>query len=293
MRWTRGGRSRNLEDRRGQRTSRPGSGAGLQLLFLLARSKLGLAAIVIFFAFMWFSGADISQLLGGPPTSSGASSPVNDASEEELIEFVSFVLDDNQAVWGQLLPQMGQPYREAKLVVFRDLVRSACGMAQAATGPFYCPGDDNLYIDLGFYDELRQQFGAPGDFAQAYVIAHEIGHHVQNLLGIEQEVRQLQRGRPADANALSVSMELQADCLAGVWGHSAAQRDILDPGDLEEGLNAAAAIGDDRIQRGSGQRVNPDAFTHGSSAQRVEWLRRGFDSGDPSACDTFGGAGGQ
>jgi predicted metalloprotease len=267
------------------------SGAGLQLLFLLTRSKLGWVILVLFFGFVWISGADIGQLLGGGQVSTGAGGAVGDAAEEELVEFVSFVLDDNQELWARLLPQMGQSYREAKLVLFRDLVRSACGLAQAATGPFYCPGDDNLYIDLGFYEELRRQFGAPGDFAQAYVIAHEIGHHVQNLLGIEQRVRGLQRERPSDANALSVRMELQADCLAGVWGHSAAQRGDLEPGDLEEGLNAAAAIGDDRIQRSSGQSVNPDAFTHGSSAQRVEWFRRGFDTGDPAACDTFAGAG--
>ena len=291
MRWTRRGRSRNLEDRRGQRTQQPMSGAGLQLLFLLTRSKLGWVILVLFLGFVWISGADIGQLLGGGQVSSEAGPAVSDAAEEELVQFVSFVLDDNQEVWARLMPEMGQSYREAKLVLFRDLVRSACGLAQAATGPFYCPGDDNLYIDLGFYDELRRRFGAPGDFAQAYVIAHEIGHHVQNLAGIEQQVRQLQRGRPADANALSVRMELQADCFAGVWGHSAAQRGLLEPGDLEEGLTAAAAIGDDRIQRSSGQSVNPDAFTHGSSAQRVEWFRRGFDSGDPSACAAFAGVG--
>ncbi len=265
----------------------------LQLIFLLARSKIGLALIVLFLAVFFFSGGDISQLLGGAPAPSGTGGAVDDPAEEELIEFVSVVLDDNQALWSELFPRMGQQYREATLVVFRDLVRSACGFAQSATGPFYCPGDYNVYIDLGFYDELRQRFGAPGDFAQAYVISHEIGHHVQNLLGIERQVRQLQGARPADANALSVLMELQADCFAGVWGRSVAQGGdlVMEAGDLEEGLNAAAAIGDDRIQRGSGQRVNPDAFTHGSSAQRVEWFRRGFDSGDPQACDTFAAAG--
>ncbi len=292
MRWTRGGRSRNVEDRRGQRTGRPMSGAGLQVLFMLARTKLGLVAIVLFFAFFWFSGGDISQLLGGQPMSSGTGSAVSDPGEEELMQFVSFVLDDNQELWTKLFPQMGQNYREATLVVFRDVTRTACGYGQAATGPFYCPPDQSVYIDLGFYDELRRRFGAPGDFAQAYVIAHEIGHHVQNLTGIEREVRRRQSAGPGDANALSVRMELQADCLAGVWGHDAAGRRLLEPGDLEEGLNAAAAIGDDRIQQGSGQTVNPDAFTHGSSAQRIEWFRRGFDSGDPAACDTFGGTGG-
>ena len=293
MRWNRRERSRNLEDRRGQRMRQPVSGAGLQLLFLLARSKWGWVAIVLFLGFVWVSGADVSQLLGGAPMSSGTGTAVTDPAEDELIYLVSNVLDDSQELWARLLPQMGQQYRDATLVVFRDVTPSTCGLGRAATGPFYCPGDHNVYIDLGFYDELRRRFGAPGDFAQAYVIAHEIGHHVQNLLGIEQEVRRLQGARPSEANELSVRMELQADCLAGVWGHSAAQRGHLEAGDLEEGLNAAAAIGDDRIQRSAGQRVNPDGFTHGSSAQRVEWFRRGFDSGDPAVCDTFGGAGGR
>jgi len=175
-------------------------------------------------------------------------------------------------------------------VLFRDAVQSACGFAGAASGPFYCPGDEKVYIDLGFYQELRDRFGAAGDFAQAYVLAHEIGHHVQKVVGVEGEVRQAQRSNPGAAKQLSVLMELQADCYAGLWGHSTAQRDILETGDVEEGLNAAAAIGDDRIQKMSGQYVNPDAFTHGSSTQRVEWFRRGLDKGDVGACDTFAGA---
>ena len=213
------------------------------------------------------------------------------ADEEQLVDFVSFVLDDAQSVWSQNLPRYGIDYRDAKLVLFRDTVRSACGFASAATGPFYCPADEKVYIDLGFYDELRRQFGADGDFAQAYVLAHEIGHHVQKITGIESQVRQLQGSRPQQANDLSVLMELQADCLAGLWGYSTARRDILEVGDIEEGLNAAAAIGDDRIQKMSGQYVNPDAFTHGSSAQRVEWFRRGLETGDLDQCDTFGAAG--
>jgi predicted metalloprotease len=206
------------------------------------------------------------------------------AEEEELVEFMSFVLDDLQATWRQ---QLGPQYRDANMVLFRDAVRSACGMTGAATGPFYCPGDGKVYLDLSFFDELGRRFGAPGDFAQAYVIAHEIGHHVQNLLGIERQVRQLQARNSGARNDLSVRMELQADCFAGVWGHSTAQRGILEEGDVEEGLNAAAAIGDDRIQRQTQGYVVPDAFTHGSSAQRVEWFKRGLMSGDPDQCDTF------
>lgn len=225
----------------------------------------------------------------GAPTQVGAPSQPYQSSpeEEQLVQFVSFVLDDAQAVWTRLLPRYGVDYREAKLVLFRDSVQSACGFASAASGPFYCPGDEKVYIDLGFYQELRDRFGAAGDFAQAYVLAHEIGHHVQKIVGVEGEVRRAQRGNPGAAKQLSVLMELQADCYAGIWGNSTAQRDILEAGDVEEGLNAAAAIGDDRIQKMSGQYVNPDAFTHGSSTQRVEWFRRGLDGGDVEACDTF------
>jgi predicted metalloprotease len=205
------------------------------------------------------------------------------AEEEELVDFVSFVLDDVQSTWSSLLPQ----YQNARLVLFRNAIDSACGFAQSATGPFYCPGDQKVYIDLGFYKELRSQFGAPGDFAQAYVLAHELGHHVQNLLGIEAQVRRAQRANPGLQNELSVRMELQADCFAGVWGYAAAQRGVLEPGDVEEGLNAAAAIGDDRIQRMSTGYVNPESFTHGSSEQRMTWLRKGLTTGDPEVCDTF------
>jgi hypothetical protein len=197
---------------------------------------------------------------------------------------VSFVLDDLQKTWPQVLPG----YQKAKLVLFRDAVQSACGMAESATGPFYCPGDQKVYIDLGFYDELDRRFGAPGDFAQAYVLAHEVGHHVQNILGIEEKMRRAQRANPRMENQLSVMMELQADCLAGVWGHSAAQRNLLEEGDVEEGLGAATAIGDDKLQQQAGGRVRPESFTHGSSAQRVEWFRRGLREGRVEACDTFG-----
>jgi uncharacterized protein len=199
------------------------------------------------------------------------------------------VLDDAQQTWSRLLPATGVNYRDAKLVLFRDYVESACGFAESATGPFYCPADEKAYIDLSFFDELQQRFGAPGDFAQAYVLAHEIGHHVQNLLGIDDKVRRAQRLNQGSANALSVRTELQADCFAGVWGHSTAQRDILESGDVEEGLSAASAIGDDRLQRMGRGHVSPESFTHGSSRQRVEWFRRGLTTGDLSACDTFSG----
>jgi predicted metalloprotease len=221
---------------------------------------------------------------------SGGGAPVTDSDfrstpeEEELVDFMSFVLDDLQATWRS---KLGDRYRDARMVIFRDAVQSACGITGSATGPFYCPGDEKVYLDLSFFDELHRRFGAPGDFAQAYVIAHEIGHHVQNLLGIERRVRQMQAQNPGARNQLSVRMELQADCLAGVWGHSTAQRGILERGDVEEGLNAAGAIGDDRMQRQAQGYVMPDAFTHGSSAQRVEWFERGLSSGDPEQCDTF------
>jgi uncharacterized protein len=200
---------------------------------------------------------------------------------------VTFVLNDTQNTWSQVLPAQGTPYRHAKLVLYRDYYPSVCGAAQSATGPFYCPEDEKVYIDLGFYDELKQRFGAPGEFAEAYVLAHEIGHHVQKLLGIEGKVRQTQEQNPQAANRLSVALELQADCLAGVWGHSTQQRNLLDPGDVDSGLKAAAAVGDDRLQRMSRATVNPETFTHGSSAQRTEWFQRGFQDGTIAACNTF------
>lgn len=252
-------------------------------------APIGLGGLAILFVLSLLTGQDFLSLLSSGPAGDapapGSSGPVaTTAAEEELTQFVSFVLDDTQNTWEQIL---GPQYERARLVLFRDAIDSACGFAQSATGPFYCPADRKVYIDLGFYDELRQRFRAGGDFAQAYVLAHEIGHHVQTLTGTEQQVRRLQGANPADANALSVRMELQADCYAGVWGHSSAQRNILEEGDVEEGLNAAAAIGDDRIQRMGGGRVSPERFTHGSSAQRVEWFRRGLESGRVDACNTF------
>jgi len=197
---------------------------------------------------------------------------------------VSFVLDTAQVTWRQLIPQ----YRDARLVLFREGVQSACGPASAASGPFYCPGDQRVYVDLSFFDQLEREFAAPGDFAQAYVLAHEIGHHVQNLLGTERAMRNAVQRSPAAGNQLSVAMELQADCYAGVWGYAAARTGILQAGDLDEGLSAAAAVGDDRLQKMQTGRVNAETFTHGSSADRRAWFRKGFESGDPRVCDTFG-----
>jgi predicted metalloprotease len=259
---------------------------------------LGLGGILVVLVLSLFFGEDVLTLLqlgsaGGPGSTAEApyTPSVATPEEEALVDFVSFILDDLQATWDSLFLTLGGQYEHARLVLFRDAIDSACGYAQSATGPFYCPGDRKVYIDLGFYDELHARFGAPGDFAQAYVLAHEVGHHVQVLLGVERQVRETQMARPELQNELSVLMELQADCLAGVWGHSTAQRQLLEQGDVEEGLGAASAIGDDRIQRQTQGYVSPESFTHGSSAQRVEWFRRGLASGDPRDCDTFDAAG--
>jgi len=279
MRWKQGRRSSNVVDRRGRRVSGPVAVGG---------GGLGLLVVVV-----------IVMLMGGDPTpllqqtsssvSTGGSSAPPSAAENQLAEFVSVVLADTEDTWNAAFAEGGQRYVEPTLVLFTDRVQSACGMAGAAMGPFYCPADQQIYIDLGFYDELRTRFRAPGDFAQAYVIAHEVGHHVQNLLGISDSVRRQQQGlSEADANELSVRLELQADCFSGVWAHRAQRtRNILEEGDLEEALNAASAIGDDRIQRQSSGTVVPDSFTHGTSEQRVRWFRKGFESGDGGVCDTF------
>lgn len=289
MRWTPGGRSKNLEDLRGQ----TGGGGGM----MIGGRGLGIGGAVIALILSLVFGVNIFDSGGSnpaPQTSPGTvQQPVTSSPEEEKrIQFVSFVLDDVQQTWAQLLPKVdGQQYRDAKLDVYRDAVNTGCGTAPAEVGPFYCPVDQRVYLDLGFFDELDQRFGAPGDFAQAYVIAHELGHHVQHLLGIDARVRQLQESRPAAANQLSVMLELQADCFAGVWGHSTNQRKLLEQGDIEEGLGAAASVGDDRIQAQTTGSVRPDRFTHGTSAQRSQWFRRGLESGDPNSCDTFGSVG--
>ena len=288
MRWTPGGSRANIEDRRGS------TGGG----FRMGGGRMGLGGMAILLVLSLLFGRNLFDGSGGVPAdptttteAGGAVAPVSETPEEaERVEFVTFVLNDAQQVWAQLLPKYGSEYRDAKLVLFRDGVQSGCGTASAASGPFYCPLDEKAYIDLSFYEDLSRQFGANGDFAQAYVLTHEIGHHVQHVLGTDARVRQLQESRPRQANDLSVRLELQADCYAGVWGNSTSQRRILEAGDVEEGLNAAAAIGDDRIQRATQGSVRPESFTHGSSAQRVAWFRRGLESGDPRSCDTFAGA---
>jgi len=205
------------------------------------------------------------------------------------VEFVSFALDDTQKTWTQILPeQTGKSYRHTKLVLFRDYTQSGCGGARSATGPFYCPEDEKVYIDLGFFDELSRRFGVPGQFAQAYVLAHELGHHVQKLLGIEGKVRQLQESNAREANPLSVRLELQADCFAGVWAHSTQQRGLLEKGDVESALGAVSAVGDDRLQKMSTGHVSPESFTHGSSQQRMQWFNTGLSRGRVAACNTFG-----
>lgn len=285
MRWTPGGRSRNIEDLRGQTGGRMIGGRGM-----------GIGGAIIALVLSLVFGVNIFDSGGGAPvpqTSPGqVDQPVSSSpAEEERVQFVSFVLDDVQQTWTQLLPRVGEQYRDAKLALFRDAVSTPCGDAPAAVGPFYCPLDQKVYLDLSFFDELASRFGAPGDFAQAYVIAHELGHHVQHLLGIEQRVRQLQETRPGAANQLSVALELQADCFAGVWGNNTNQRKILQEGDVEEGLRAASAVGDDAIQSATTGMIRPDKFTHGSAAQRSTWFRRGLESGDPNSCDTFGSLG--
>jgi predicted metalloprotease len=257
---------------------------------------IGVVGLLILLALGWLFGIDPSFLLQDSSTGvpyQTAPSGTQPPADDQAAAFVSVVLADTEDTWHALFDEMGGSYREPTLVLFSDAVQSACGFAQAAMGPFYCPGDRKLYIDLTFFDELHERFGAPGDFAQAYVIAHEVGHHVQNLLGIADQVQAArQRAGEREANALSVMMELQADCFAGVWGyHADKSRALLEQGDVEEGLNAAAAIGDDRLQRQQAGYVVPDAFTHGSSAQRVRWFQQGLSSGDPDRCDTFEAAG--
>jgi predicted metalloprotease len=288
MKWTAGNRD-NVEDVRSR------SGGGVRM------GGLGLGGLLIVLVLSWATGVDFLSLVGpdaistGPSVSTGTGGTGGELrttpEEEQLVLFVDAVMRDAQELWQA---KLGGKYQATRAVVFRDVVQSACGTAQSATGPFYCPADQLVYLDLGFFGELRDRFRAPGDFAQAYVLAHELGHHVQRLLGIEAQVRRQQQSNPAQENQLSVRLELQADCLAGIWGNQAAQpgraaqgKVELETGDLEEGLNAAASIGDDRIQRMSGARIAPDRFTHGSSEQRVSWFRRGLQSGNIQACDTF------
>jgi hypothetical protein len=277
MRWESWRRSDNVEDRRGRRVTRGVAGGGIGALILIVVAML--------------FGVDPRLLLQGVPAGGGETvEPYQPTPEEErLADFVRVVLGDTEDTWTALFQGAGGTYELPVLVLFSGAVRSACGYADAAVGPFYCPGDRKLYIDLSFYQEMQTRFGAPGDFAQAYVIAHEVGHHVQTLIGVADEVNAA-RGRVSqeDANALSVRQELQADCFAGVWAHHAQRvRNVLEQGDLEEALTAAAAIGDDRLQRQSQGYVVPETFTHGTSEQRVRWFREGFRTGDTARCDTF------
>lgn len=277
MRWDESHQSPDLIDRRGE--ARPTGGPGLRGVFTLYQlfgwKGAVVGALLAGGAYLWQAGQGAVA-----PNRPAASSPAEDRS----VRFVGFVLDDVQGTWERLFQQRGRTYQRSRLVVFRDATRSGCGVGDAETGPFYCPADQRVYLDMGFYGELSQRFGAPGDFAQAYVIAHEIGHHVQHLLGTDEAVRQRVARDPSQRNALSVRQELQADCYAGVWARSTAQRRLLEPDDMEEAVRAAGTIGDDRMQRQAGRRVNPESWTHGSSEQRMQWLRRGYDGGDPSAC---------
>jgi hypothetical protein len=288
MKWQRGYRSSDVVDRRGQ--GGVGLGPGLLGPFVAIGARFGLvgilAAVGLYFAGRAFLGSDSSMSATSHPIEGR---PAVTAEQDELASFVSFVFDDVQRVWTQKLAGRGQRYDRAKLVLFEDRTSSGCGYGSAAVGPFYCPADQHVYIDLGFYRDLARRFGAPGDFAQAYVIAHEVGHHVQGLLGTGARAFDKTRRDPEARASESVKFELQADCLAGVWANSTEQRELLEQGDIDEALLAASAIGDDRLQRQATGTVHPETFTHGSSEQRVHWFKRGLESGKLEACDTFGG----
>ncbi len=282
MKWTPGGESGDIEDRRDE-----GGGGGFQF----GGMHIGIGGAIVLAILSFVFRTNLFTLLGNGGVSTNAVSqpnPAQDAAEKPLVEFVSFVLDDVQKTWTEILPQQtATQYRHAKLVLFRDATDSGCGNAQSATGPFYCPEDEHVYIDLSFFDELNRRFGAPGQFAQAYVLAHELGHHVQKLTGIEGKVRRLQESNSREVNPLSVKLELQADCFAGIWAHSTQQRGLLEKGDVESALGAAAAVGDDRLQKMSTGHVSPESFTHGTSEQRMHWFNAGLSNGTITACNTF------
>ena len=286
MKWMPGGESGDIEDRRDESG---GGGGGFQF----GGIHLGIGGTIVLLILSFVFRTNLFTLLGGgtadPSAVTSQPDPSRDAAEKPMVDFVSFVLDDTQNTWTQLLPQQtGTQYRHAKLVLFRNATQSGCGGAESATGPFYCPEDEKVYIDLGFFNELRQRFGATGQFAQAYVLAHELGHHIQKLTGIEGKVRQLQQSNSREAKPLSVKLELQADCFAGVWARSTQQRGLLEKGDVESALSAASAVGDDHIQKMSTGHVSPESFTHGSSQQRMQWFNAGLDKGTTAACNTFG-----
>ena len=285
MRWQGRRESDNVEDRRND-ASPMTMGRGR---IRLPRGKGGIVILLLVIIGGYY-GVDLSSLLTGqplsPPTSQQRSiSP----QQDEAAKFTSVILATTEDTWSDIFTRLGRTYQPPRLVMYRGATRTDCGTGQSVMGPFYCPADSTVYIDLSFYDDMKHKLGADGDFAQGYVIAHEVGHHVQKLMGVEPKVRQLQQNAtPKEVNHLSVLMELQADCFAGVWGHSMQQQGVLEGGDLEEALNAAQAIGDDRLQQQSQGRVVPDSFTHGTSQQRYTWFKRGFDSGDPAQCNTFG-----
>lgn len=295
MRWKGGRRSNNIEDLRsasGPRMALGGAAGIARILPLLVRTKIGrmvLVVGVIAYFGAKFLGIDLLQLADSPTTAGASSAQPLSPQDQELADFVAVVLADTEQTWHKKLGELNLTYQEPKLVLFRNAVNSACGYAQSAMGPFYCPGDHKLYIDLAFYEEMKSKLGAPGDFAQAYVIAHEVGHHVQTLLGTSAKVNEAQRQASKEqANQLSVMLELQADCYAGIWGRYADQeRQMLEAGDIEEALNAASAIGDDSLQQKAGGHVRPETFTHGSSKQRVAWFQRGFTTGKMESCNTF------
>ena len=296
MRWKGNRSSNNVDDLRGGSSGGGGGGMNGGLLKLLPTvyrllgAKGSAVAVVALLGFTYLTGGDMSMLTGGQPTSQGTSKPVKQsADEKQLTEFVSVVLADTEDTWHMLFKQLGKTYQEPRLVLFRGSVKSACGAGKSEMGPFYCPGDNKVYIDLSFYQDLKNRHQAPGDFAQAYVIAHEVGHHVQTLLGISQKVSKAKRGvSEEEGNQLSVRQELQADCFSGVWAHHANKmRNLLESGDVDEGLTAASAIGDDRLQKQARGYVTPESFTHGSSEQRVRWFKTGLKEGSIQSCDTF------
>ncbi|GJC05402.1 KPN_02809 family neutral zinc metallopeptidase [Aeromonas hydrophila] len=278
MRWQDRRESNNVEDRRQQ-----GGGGGIPIG---GKGRLILLVVVMVAGYY---GVDLSPLLSEPTTQSQPQrQEMSQPAKDPLARFTSVMLASTEDAWGDIFQQSGSRYQAPKLVLYRGATRTGCGQGQSVMGPFYCPADRTVYIDLSFYQEMRDKLGADGDFAQGYVVAHEVGHHVQNLLGIERKMREQQQGLSrAEQNKLSVKLELQADCFAGVWGHYMQREQVLEHGDLEEALNAAQAIGDDRLQQQSQGRVIPDSFTHGSSAQRYAWFKRGFDSGKPASCNTF------
>jgi predicted metalloprotease len=301
MDWTPGGTSNDIEDRRdssggggggfGGFGGFGGGGGGFGGIHLGIGGTILLLVISYFFhtnLFSIFSGGGSAPSSAVAPVEQGQPNTAQDTAEAPEVQFVSYVLDDVQKTWSTILPQQaGDRYRHAKLVLYRDQTNAGCGTAQSATGPFYCPEDEKVYLDLGFFQELKSRFGAPGEFAQAYVIAHELGHHIQKLVGTQEKVQAAEQQDRGRANQYSVKLELQADCYAGVWGHTSQQRGIVHEQDITQGMAAAASVGDDRLQRMARGSVNPETFTHGSSAQRTAWFKRGLDSGNMSDCDTF------